>query len=492
MMKEKTMEEKVYREKVLGGWLGKAVGGTLGQPYEGSDGPLNLTFYDPVPTDMIPNDDLDLQVLWACLLDASDDPVVDRNRMARAWVENIGFPCDEYGIAIRNLKRGIPAPWSGRFDNYFTDGLGAAIRSELWAFLAPGDPERAAQLAFEDGCVDHDGDGLYAEQFLAALESMAFVESNIPKLLESGLSVIPRECRLARSIRDTMEWVAEGLSFTALRQRILTHYGSDNFTDVKMNFGFITAALLLGRGDFSRSICTAVNFGRDADCTGATVGAILGILDPSGIGEEWLRPIGRTLMVSPGLTGFTPPPTIDAFADLVASLRSRIRLSETPEAPRPDFTPFEIRFDTALNRPWFAQDDQKCLSWLKFEYDGTLTVPGYWFKLDPERIPTDSLLLLRTGFRIEAVEPLRLMVNTNANLRVWVDGEYRFGREGGRMSPSFHRAPLNQYCDLDLPAGEHELVIGLAPLDRDREIEVIFGLGTRRDLQWLPDAFRQQ
>jgi ADP-ribosylglycohydrolase len=32
-----------FREKVMGCWLGKAAGGTLGQPYEGCDGPLCLT-----------------------------------------------------------------------------------------------------------------------------------------------------------------------------------------------------------------------------------------------------------------------------------------------------------------------------------------------------------------------------------------------------------------------------------------------------------------
>ena len=32
------------RRKVLGAWLGKAVGGTLGQPWEGCRGPLALTY----------------------------------------------------------------------------------------------------------------------------------------------------------------------------------------------------------------------------------------------------------------------------------------------------------------------------------------------------------------------------------------------------------------------------------------------------------------
>jgi hypothetical protein len=48
-----------YREKVMECWPGKVVGGTLGQPYEGCDRPLNLTCYDPA----IPNDDLDLQFM---------------------------------------------------------------------------------------------------------------------------------------------------------------------------------------------------------------------------------------------------------------------------------------------------------------------------------------------------------------------------------------------------------------------------------------------
>ena len=134
-----------YRKKVLGAWLGKAVGGTLGQPWEGSKGPLNLSYYDPVPTTMMPNDDLDLQVLWACKLATDWNGVVSRDHFAGTWPECIAFPFDEYGVAIRNLKRGIPAPVSGSYDNWFTDGLGAAIRSEIWACLAPGNPALAAK-----------------------------------------------------------------------------------------------------------------------------------------------------------------------------------------------------------------------------------------------------------------------------------------------------------------------------------------------------------
>ena len=156
------IDEPIYRKKALGAWLGKAVGGTLGAPWEGCRGPLALTFYDPVPTDMVPNDDVDLQVVWACRLATDWRGVVSYANFSDAWQRNIGFALDEYGVAKRNLARGIPAPHSGAYDNAFTDGMGAAIRSEIWALLAPGDPATAARLARVDASVDHAGAGVHA------------------------------------------------------------------------------------------------------------------------------------------------------------------------------------------------------------------------------------------------------------------------------------------------------------------------------------------
>ena len=168
-----------FKEKVFGMWLGKAIGGTLGMPWEGCSNPLNLKFYTPEPTEMMPNDDLDLQILWACKLATDWNGKINRHRFAEAWRDCVRFPFDEYGVALRNIAIGLKPPYTGRYDNWFTDGLGAAIRSEIWAALAPGDPAKAVAYAYEDACVDHDGDGLYAEQYLAALESLAFISNNI-------------------------------------------------------------------------------------------------------------------------------------------------------------------------------------------------------------------------------------------------------------------------------------------------------------------------
>ena len=107
-------------DKVIGCWLGKAVGGT---PFEGHDGPLDLTYYLPVPTGMLPNDDLDLQVVWACALDAMERPRVDRELLALAWQDHVEFPWDEYGVAKRNLALGLRPPFTGSYDNWFAHGF---------------------------------------------------------------------------------------------------------------------------------------------------------------------------------------------------------------------------------------------------------------------------------------------------------------------------------------------------------------------------------
>lgn len=310
---------EVYREKVLGCWLGKAVGGTLGGPVEGRPGPLALTYYDPVPDRMLPNDDLDLQVVWLETIRRRGLPI-ERRTLADAWLEHIHFWPDEYGVACRNLTLGLFPPLSGAFDNGFTAGMGAAIRTELWACLAPGDPPLAAALAREDACVDHAEEGVYAAVYLAALQSAAFVENDRERLLDTAASFIPPDCRVARAIADTRRWWAETGDWQEVRRRILAEHGRPNFTDVAQNLAFIVLGWLAGGEDFGRAICTAVNCGMDTDCTGATLGALLGLLNPQGIGQEWLRPIGKDLVLSPGIVGMQPPATLEELTDRVAAL----------------------------------------------------------------------------------------------------------------------------------------------------------------------------
>ncbi len=468
-----------YRRQVLGCFIGKAVGGTLGAPLEGYPGPTYLDYYDPVPQGMVPNDDLDLQVVWACRLRDMPEPVVNADLFTGAWLNHIGFPWDEYAVAIRNLKNGIMPPFSGSYDNYFTDGMGCAIRSEIWACLAPGNPEKAAAMAYEDACVDHDGDGLYAEVFLAAMESAAFSERDIRKIVAAGRKFIPDGLKLGAAIDDAVRWYDEKPDFQYLFEKITGKYRSDNFTDVKINLAIITAALLLGDGDFSRSICHAVGFGEDSDCTGATVGAIMGLLHPDDIPEKWLKPIGKSLVLSREITGLNPPPDLDAFADMLCGMSKKIRVEPKPAESfikRPAHALYTTRFYDFMHPSTEAGEPDT-----EVEFDGTR---AFW----PGDLPKRTELVLRFQFKIDRTGRYAVMFNTCAQSEISVDGAPAFKREMGTMAPSFHRAPWHQLAFMELAAGVHQLEARLQRQPAGRKIEWVIGVADAETMQWIPDA----
>jgi ADP-ribosylglycohydrolase len=485
------MQIKNYREKVMGCWLGKAVGGTLGMPFEGMDGPFDFNFYHPVPTGMVPNDDLDLQVVWACLLDQQETPQVSRKLFSKAWKNNINFPWDEYGACIRNLREGIEPPFSGSYDNWFINGMGAAIRSEIWACLAPGNPKLAAAYAYEDACLDHAEQGLWAEVWLAAMQSAAFVETDVQKIVQTGFEHIPADAEIRAAIEDTCRWWEVSKDWKKVRLRILKKYGHENFTNVTENMAFTLLALLDGNGDFSRSICTANNCGKDTDCTAATVGALLGILNPGGIDEKWLKPIGRELILSKEIVGIHPPESLDAFTDLVLDLRKRLD-GRFPPQPEPVEPP---------NRTLTAGVGFKEVSWFgqgwSLNRPMELELPEMSEASFPGTIGTDhsadfkaGMMFVEYTLHLKKETNARVFFNTNENCRVFLNGSYVFGRECGRMAPSAHRVPINQSVDTVLSAGEHRLTAVIARPTEDQPIEWVVGVADRDDNdQWIPFVF---
>ena len=56
------LDYRTYLDKILGGWIGKSIGGTLGARFEGVKAWIELDLDDVIPEEIPPNDDLDLQV----------------------------------------------------------------------------------------------------------------------------------------------------------------------------------------------------------------------------------------------------------------------------------------------------------------------------------------------------------------------------------------------------------------------------------------------
>lgn len=307
-----------YIKKLTACYLGKAIGGTLGMRYEGKTDTNNITYYNPVPEKMCGNDDLDLQIIWLETLLKTGFPV-NRHHLSRAW-KHLNFGPDEYCVALHNLRCGLFAPLSGAHCNKFCNGMGAAIRSELWAAIAAGNPDTAAILAREDACVDHCDGGLAGCVFLSAVESYAYIEKDTETLIEKGLSYVTYDARFSSAIRDTVSWWKQSGDLFGVRAKILEKYPHHNWSDVTINVCFVILAWLAGGGDFGKSICFAVNCGYDADCTAATLGALMGILYPEKIDKKWSAPIGRDLVLSHQILGIRTSKTIDGACEKIAAL----------------------------------------------------------------------------------------------------------------------------------------------------------------------------
>ncbi|MBE6367626.1 MAG: ADP-ribosylglycohydrolase family protein [Lentisphaerae bacterium] len=319
------------RDRVLGCFIGKNVGGTLGMPFEGSVLRPGINFYTPVPEHPAANDDLDLQLVWLRLLEREHE-VITFEKMAQAFLKDIDCHWDEYGAALRNLADGVVPGLSGIHNNYFTCGLGGAIRSEIWATVFAGKIPTAAYYAMLDSSIDHTGDGVYGEVFNAAVESAILSGADLSEALKIGKAILPADSQLKRLYDDLdVQWAKNG-DFEALYNLVMQKYKSHNFTDVVMNGGFTYSALLAGNGDFEKTVLLAVNCAHDADCTAATAGAIIGsLIGARAIPARWKDAVNDRITVGSYIKADNLPQSVTELVDRVLVLQKHF--SNVPDLP---------------------------------------------------------------------------------------------------------------------------------------------------------------
>lgn len=341
------LSHDTYRDKILGCWMGKSAGGTLGTPLEkmwGERQPFDIDFYPVIREGGLPNDDLELQLIWLIALEERGIDLTSRD-LADYWLEYVQYNPDEYGLHKSNLRLGLIPPVSGWYNNAFRDCMGCPIRSEIWACIAPGLPDVAAAYAWRDAIVDHaGGESVYGEVSNAALQSAAFFISDRDALLDISLSVIPDDCMTARTIRRARDAHARGLSWIEARNDVMEFAYHPNGQHSPINLGFQTIGWLYG-SEFGDHLCKAVNCGWDTDCTGATLGATLGLIrGASSLPDKWMAPLGRTIATSEENGGITPGPlprTVDELTErtmaigrqVLARYGDRVTLADTNRTP---------------------------------------------------------------------------------------------------------------------------------------------------------------
>ena len=498
VQKELPSSELVAR--IHGCWLGKAIGGTLGTPHEGKPGPLDLSFYDPEPKGILPNDDLDLQLVWLHHLQETGASSVTPKLLSKAWQRYVEFPYDEYAVNLRNAAYGFEDYRLGAFDNWFSECMGAAIRSEMWACLAPGNPERAAAFAWSDAACDHAGDGIWAEIFFAALQSAAFVEADRERLLDSALDFLPASSRVRRAITDTRTWWEQKHDWMAVRTLVLESYGEDNFTDVGQNLAFTVLGWLAGAGDFGDSICIATNCGKDTDCTAATLGALLGILSPASIPAKWKAPVGDKIVLSPQIVGMSPPADIQQLTELTLGIRKQLE-GYNPEIgeilPREPASAEHSPLRIPIRYGW--SEDAGVLKQSSAPSNGQLAskaeLPGHWIRRS-HRDFLAPIMILSTRFFLDEDLSVHVCAWSQTKTAVWVDGT-KPGTVPADLvcshcelgAPSFHRGGSAIFEPSHaLGKGWHDLTIAWERPKSGSWADLAIGIARAASNKWLPES----
>ena len=318
------LNREEYRDMVHACWVGKNIGGTMGTPYEGVKEYLDIHGFATEANVVLPNDDLDLQLVWLHAVETVGPHAINAAHLGEFWINLIPPHWNEYGIGKSNMKRGLLPPLSGDYDNDWKHSNGAWIRTEVWACMAPGVPYLAAKYAIEDAKVDHGaGEGTYAAAFVAAMQSAAFVIKDLRTCIEIGLAQIPATCRVADSVRLTMECYDAGKTPRETRDTIFERNADigNGWFEAPSNVAYTILGLLYGEGDFKKSMIAAINCGDDTDCTGATVGSTLGILGGSAaLPKDWSEHIGDdivTMSINQNFLGRTLPKTCSELSDRV-------------------------------------------------------------------------------------------------------------------------------------------------------------------------------
>ena len=171
------------------------------------------------------------------------------------WLLNLpyGSIFTAEAIAYRNMINEMDPPRTASFRNPYREYIGAQIRGDMWGYVNPGDPERAAEMAFRDASVSHTKNGIYGEMWAAACISAAFVLDDPREIILTGLNFIPAESRLTQAVLKPMQWVDEFGDWETVRDKIEEEYAGMSSIHVINNTCLIVMGLLLGKGDLGET-----------------------------------------------------------------------------------------------------------------------------------------------------------------------------------------------------------------------------------------------
>jgi ADP-ribosylglycohydrolase len=339
--------KEILFDKVYGAWLGRSAGCLLGQPVEGwlrarlhgflkDTGNYPVTFYmssDTAPEiiekyqiknegqvygspcinwinnvkHMVEDDDMNYTIIGLDIVrkygyDFTPDDV------SESWLMNLPVlhTCTAERIAYKNLLNLVPPPRSATYRNVYREWIGAQIRADFFGYINPGNPEKAAEMAWRDASISHVKNGIYGEMWVAAMLAAAAVTDDIEMVIMAGLAEIPGNSRLADGVLRVLSWKKGSVGWDTAIDRIHQEFNEENphhWCHTIPNAMIVAAGLLYGEADFEKSIGIAVTAAFDTDCNGATVGSIMGMIQGANdLPGKWTDPLNN--LIKSGVDGY--------------------------------------------------------------------------------------------------------------------------------------------------------------------------------------------
>ncbi|MFH8897117.1 ADP-ribosylglycohydrolase family protein [Streptomyces coeruleorubidus] len=324
--------ETELTDRILGGWQGRIAGNMLGKPVEQGEvwtrdridrylrqaAALPLTDYLPEP--ISESDGFELRPEWrqcvrghihgSCRDDDVDYAILGLDLLE---THGFGFSTEQVGdlwllrlpylqtftaerAAYRNLANGLKPPLTATYDNPYQEWIGALIRADIFGWTCPGAPRRAASLARRDAVLSHTGNGVYGAMWAAALIAAAFTAPTVRHAVDEALAVIPASSRLARTVRRVVALHDTRMSWEDTLTTVTEETTGMGWIHTVPNAAVLTAGLLYGDGDFTRTITLTVRGGLDTDSNGATAGSVAGVFcGAAAIPDQWTVPLEDTV-----------------------------------------------------------------------------------------------------------------------------------------------------------------------------------------------------
>jgi len=322
-------DSTAYRNRIEGALLGRMAGCTLGAPVEGwliekmenlarENGdlcpPRDYWRYVPHPYDKryymtpieaytrskmngVPVDDDIAYTLLGLLVVEKFGPDFTVEQNGKAWMKYLPFACTAEEVALDNLKAGIPARKAGEKNNPYCEWIGADIRADPWGYMAPGWPEKAAEMAWRDAYLSHRRNGIYGEMFFAAAIAAAFAVNDPVEALKIGLTEIPQNCALAKAVRWAFRQAPRIRDYRQARKAVDRRFAGMHNVHTINNACLTIWGITIGGTDFTKVIGETVAMGLDNDCTAATAGSIVGaVVGKKGIPKHWYKSFHNTVL----------------------------------------------------------------------------------------------------------------------------------------------------------------------------------------------------